>query len=68
MNRIRLLRASAPLFLTALALVTFFAIDRTAGMLIVIAALADAFLSGNHDGRRMLNSPAREADRGRHRS
>lgn len=40
------LRALAPVALTAIALVVFFTGDRTIGMLLIVAALGSAFLTG----------------------
>jgi hypothetical protein len=40
------LRALAPLALTAIALIFFFTGDRTLAMLLIVAALATAFLTG----------------------
>ncbi|VXA93258.1 hypothetical protein [Frigoribacterium sp. 9N] len=45
------LRALAPLALTAIALVVFFTADRTVGMLVIVAALASAFLVGTGAGQ-----------------
>ena len=45
------LRALAPLALTTIALVVFFTADRTVGMLLIVAALASAFLVGTGAGQ-----------------
>ena len=53
------LRALAPLVLTAIALVVFFTADRAVGMLLIVAALASAFLAGT----RILGRPPRRPER-----
>ena len=53
------LRALAPLALTAIALVVFFTADRTVGMLVIVAALASAFLVGTSAGQPARASRAR---------
>lgn len=53
------LRALAPLALTAIALVVFFTADRTVGMLVIVAALASAFLVGAGAGQPNRASRAR---------
>lgn len=58
----RWLRALAPLLMAVLAVVAFLAIDRTLGMLLVVAALALAFLSGRAVLGRVPTRPARDLD------
>jgi len=53
------LRALAPLALTAIALVVFFTADRTVGTLLIVAALASAFLAG----KSVVGRPSRSLDR-----
>ncbi|MBD8139411.1 hypothetical protein IFT36_02480 [Frigoribacterium sp. CFBP 13605] len=53
------LRALAPLALTTIALVVFFTADRTVGMLLIVAALASAFLVGTGAGQPTRASRAR---------
>ena len=56
------LRALAPLALTAIALVVFFTADRTVGMLMIVAALASAFLAGKSIRGRPSRRPERDVD------
>ncbi|ROS53889.1 hypothetical protein [Frigoribacterium sp. PhB118] len=56
------LRALAPLALTTIALVVFFTADRTVGMLLVVAALASAFLVGKSVLGRPSRRPERDVD------
>ena len=56
------LRALAPLALTAIALVVFFTADRTVGMLLIVAALASAFLAGKSALGRPTRRPERDVD------
>lgn len=51
--------ALAPLALTAIALVVFFTADRTVGILLIVAALASAFLAG----KSVLGCPSRRPER-----
>jgi len=56
------LRALAPLALTTIALVVFFTADRTVGMLVIVAALASAFLVGTGVFGRPSRRPERDVD------
>lgn len=56
------IRAAAPLVLTAIALVVFFAADRTVGTLLIVAALASAFLVGKGALGRPSGGAARDVD------
>lgn len=58
----RWLRAIAPILLTLLAVVTFFTVDRILGMLLIVVALAVAFLSGRAVLGRVPARPATEVD------
>jgi hypothetical protein len=58
----RWLRALAPILLTLLAVVTFLTIDHLLGMLVVVAALAVAFLSGPAALGRVPAQPAGDVD------
>jgi len=58
----RWLRAIAPILLTLLAVVTFLTIDRILGMLLIVAALAVAFLSGRAVLGRVPARPAGDID------
>ncbi|PPF60328.1 hypothetical protein C5C13_03220 [Clavibacter michiganensis] len=56
------MRALAPLLMTLLAVVTFLTIDRILGMLLIVAALAVAFLSGRAVLGRVPGRPADDID------
>lgn len=56
------LRALAPLALTAIALIVFFTADRTVGMLLIVAALASAFVAGKSILGRPSKRPERQVD------
>ena len=56
------LRALAPLVLTAIALVVFFTADPAVGMLLIVAALASAFLAGTSILGRPPRRPERDVD------
>ena len=56
------IRAAAPLVLTAIALVVFFTADRTVGTLLIVAALASAFLVGKGVLGRPSGGPAGDVD------
>ncbi|MBF4621627.1 hypothetical protein [Clavibacter sp. VKM Ac-2542] len=58
----RWIRALAPLLMTLLAVVTFLTIDRILGMLLIVAALAVAFLSGRAVLGRVPARPAGDID------
>ncbi|OUE23667.1 hypothetical protein [Clavibacter michiganensis] len=58
----RWLRALAPLLLTLLAIVTFLTIDRILGMLLIVVALAVAFLSGRAVLGRVPTRPEGDID------
>ncbi|KZC95750.1 MULTISPECIES: hypothetical protein [Clavibacter] len=58
----RWLRALAPILLTLLAVVTFLTIDHVLGMLLIVVALAVAFLSGRAVLGRVPARPAGDID------